>query len=85
MFRKFQGIAGQVVEHLFDTYRVADETLRQVLAVIGEKPQAFGHGVVLVYGDDLAENLAQIKGRLFQREHARLNLRNIQDVIDDAE
>ena len=84
LFGELDGVAGEVGQHLLQTHGVAGEVVRH----IGIHPQGelqllvVGAGAEQVHG--LVEGVAQAERDMLQLQLARFQLREVEDVVDDA-
>ena len=77
-------VAEQVVGNLADAHRITDKLVRQRLHDVEDEAQPLAFGCRSVKVSDLADRLPQAEGCLLDDQLARLDLREIEDVIDDG-
>jgi hypothetical protein len=81
---ELDGVAQQVDEHLREAQRVALATGRQAVFADFEVEPA-GEGSFGGEGDGAVDDLARFDGDLLDRQLAGLDLRAVEEVVDDAE
>ena len=82
---KFDGVSDEVVEHLAEAAGVAAENAGDLRREQGHEAELFGHGAG---GVELHHALEQLREHKIARLHfhvARLDLGEVQDVVDDGQ
>src|SRR6185312_2283874 len=82
---ELDGVADQVGQHLAQAAGIAGEAARQVRRDVGAEAQALLLGHLVEEVLDLFDDVAGVEGHHLQLDLAGLDLREIQDVVDDAE
>ncbi len=83
---EFDGIAGEIEQYLFEAQRIAVQgQLHQVRRDVQTECQAFFGGTLCDQTVDVLEQATQPEGGFFQCELLGFDLRDIEDVVDDAQ
>ena len=82
---KFDGIVDQIGNHLLDPKGVPNNVVRHVVINQRHKVQVFAVGRRGEHNHDFFHNVPELEGNAIQDQLARLNLREIQNVVDDRQ
>ena len=85
LFGELDGIVGIIDQDLSQPQRVAHEIIGSSLLDMEHQLQPFCGCFLGNEVGDILQDLLQLKFRMFDRQLARLDLREIEDVVDDAE
>ncbi len=83
-FGEFQSIIDQIGHDLIEPRRVADDDARRFRRHIGRQRQALGSRAFPEQASDVLDELVDREGRFLQFELAGLDLRQVEDVADNA-
>ena len=83
--RELDGVADVVQQHLPHAQRVAAQGARQARLDLERQVQTLRLGVLGAHARDAVEDAGQIEIGLFEHELARLDLGEIENVVDDPE
>ena len=82
---EFDRVAGEIGEHLLEPEVIGDKTFRKGFTDRGREVEVLGIRVRLVDEEDLANQLLQLERPRFQLHLLRVELRVIEDVVEDVE
>ena len=82
---EFHGVVDEIQEHLAESQRIADEIGRDCGVDVNDELESFFLALAGTQVDGRSQQLLQSEGRLLQRQLARFNLREVQDVVDHAQ
>jgi hypothetical protein len=83
--RELDRIAGQVVDHLAKPVRIAQHALRYRTVDLGQEDQARGGRAHPQHRDRLLDEHARVVDGALQAQLAGLDLREVEDVVDQAQ
>ena len=78
-------VAGQIEQNLAESQRIADQAVGGLGSLRQQNFQAFFLGLEADDIEQIGHDLAQIELDVLQRQLARLDLRKIENVVEDAE
>ena len=81
--RELDRVADQVHQHLPQPQGIADERVGQFVAQLADQFQALLVGPHAQGLDDLLDGLAEVEGRRFQLEAARLDPGEVEDFVQE--
>ena len=84
-FRKFEGVGDEIVQNLSDSEGIADQEARDVGSTVERERDGFRAGVDLVDGERILQEFSYVERGVFEGQLACLDLRNVQDIVYDAE
>ncbi len=82
---ELDGVAGVVDQDLADAQRIADEHARQLGVHHPQQLEALGVGLLGQHVDDVVQHRFQLERQRVDLQLARLDLREVEDVVDDAQ
>ena len=82
---ELDGVAQQVDQHLADLDGVSRERARQARVLLEREAEALVPGQLAEHQPDVVQHLAQIERLHGQRRAAGLDLRHLQDVVDQGQ
>ena len=83
--RELHRVGQQVQEDLRDPHRVAEAGRRQIVRLLDFEPQVPGGRAVAQHPGGLLDELRRVERHRLDLELARLDLREIEDVVDDRQ
>ncbi|OQA08482.1 MAG: hypothetical protein BWY66_00964 [bacterium ADurb.Bin374] len=83
-FGELHGVVAEIEEHLAQPQRIADERIRNIGVGIEKKLDPLSLGLDVYKASYIIEHVVEPEVRGFHREFAGLDLREVEDVVDDA-
>ena len=82
---EFDGIVGVIDQHLAEAQGIADQCPRHARADVDDQLQALGRRLFRDQPGDVLEHPVELELDVFDDHLARLDLREVENVVDDAE